>query len=1700
MNSPRRFHAGQIGKRVRLFALSLILPACAQRSCTCENQFPWTQQNIELAVPLTPEQAAMAFGLRVSSADLGVDGETLVRQVPGEIVPRLRAPARAMIAPEPILGAPMHRRFLDPLRIEPPSPDVPASDPSLEFRIRVPLPIPLPDGSHIFSSVLTHPDDAALPLVEASAAVPMHSTDPLAAASMVLANVNLPSNNSSGVPNLVQAFARERTPELGLDPVKPAGPGSDERISNIASMLSPHLQTAAQSLSQQLQSNTGASVPLTVDPDALTVPFVTPFLCESPTDESCATGRTLSSTRIFLNFGCDRIQSCLFECSKDGEAFAPCDAPYAWNDLSPGLHEFRVRAKDSRGEEGPAGALLFFMVGHASTATPIFSTVEPIAQYTQTPPSGTGATATFSFACDSVCLWSCSWDGLPFRACSSPYTLSDLPPGDHAFSVRAMDVNGTSSLPIVYSWSTTGEPTPDIPTGSDRPFDTKIDIGPPPLTQANRVTFTFGSSTVNLRYECSLDGGPYVPCTSPYVVKDLASGPHLLQVRAIGPSGRVEDPISHSWTVDSLAPAPPDRQRILVGRNAPGTTDTLQGEDGAVEGNSILKAWADGLLTTLIRTRTASADGSFSEFPIGDNEFGTLYLTATDAAGNQSAATQVSNDISPPSAGSISFTDGYYKVLSIPITFSTGTDIGTGIIQTVLQRRTSALKDNICSAYGPYVTLAMNPRTSPYVDSSAATSTCLQYQLIVYDGAGQHSLYASASTARTDTQAPSTLPVVNDGTGPDIDIQSSSFALEANWPASIDAGSGLDTYEACVSNSSSPGVCVGIDFTFQRLGNVTSLTRTALFLTEGSRYFVHVRARDKAGNTSPITVSDGLIPDPTPPAFAGLSTIAPESTTQIDLSWSPATDNLTAQGDLRYAICRSTTADGCSVFAPTCLTDPGATAFSDQGGNCGGQSLVIGARYSYIVRAMDEAGNFDLNDVRRTASTWGTHAEAVFTHAGDHACALIPGGRVKCWGRNDRGQIGAEAATSQPMPVLVTSLSGIVSLSQGLLHTCALMPDGSVRCWGSNFFGQLGDGSTADSPTPKRVTGLSNAVGVSGGTAHSCALIAGGSVHCWGANTYGQLGDGTTVSSLTPVAVTSLSNAVSVATGSDHSCAVLSDGIMRCWGANLFGQLGDGTTVSRPVPVAVSSLVGVVAAAAGAAHTCTILADGSTKCWGLNINRQLGDGTTVNRLAPAAVSLLSNTLSVTGGTHHTCALLANGTVACWGRGAEGQLANGTGAHASSPEVISGLDRVIMIAAGSLHTCALVSGGVTKCWGDSSFGQVGDGTRLTRLGPVSVENLVGPIGILARRVQDSTPSSGALQPRPLRESLAGHLMYHSCVLLSDRSAKCWGRNQFGQLGNGSMSGKPTAESVAFLSDAVGLTGGIYHTCAAMADGTVKCWGANYSGQVGDGTGFNRLTPVAVSTLTNAVSVAGGLNHSCAVLADGTAKCWGRNYTGELGDGTTMDAATPVTVSGLTGATGLTGGSGHTCALLSDGRAQCWGFNDNFQLGDGTTVNRGSPSDVTSLSNAVSISAGLYHTCALISDGTVKCWGRGADGQLGFGESASPGIPIAASSLSGGVAVTTGDHHTCVLIADGTIRCFGLNLSGQLGDGTSESRFEPVPVASLSGVVAVTTGSDHSCAMMADGKIYCWGSNRFGQLGDGSEFDAATPVQVQNLDAP
>ena len=397
-----------------------------------------------------------------------------------------------------------------------------------------------------------------------------------------------------------------------------------------------------------------------------------------------------------------------------------------------------------------------------------------------------------------------------------------------------------------------------------------------------------------------------------------------------------------------------------------------------------------------------------------------------------------------------------------------------------------------------------------------------------------------------------------------------------------------------------------------------------------------------------------------------------------------------------------------------------------------------------------------------------------------------------------------------------------------------------------------------------------------------------------------------------------------------------------------------------------------------------------------------------------------------------------------------------------------------IAVGGYHICALLDNGSVKCWGLNSSGQLGLEDTNSR-------------GDAANEMSDFLPVVKLGTNRTARNIVAGG--YHTCALLDNGSVKCWGQNDFGQLGLGDINNRGdaagemgdnlTAVDLGTNRTAKSLSAGIYHTCAILDNNSVKCWGRNGFGQLGLGSMTHRgdganemgdnLLAVDLGTNRTARSIVTGVFHTCALLDNYTVKCWGYNNNGQLGQGDTTtrgdganemgDNLTAIDFGTNRTVRSITAGQYHNCVILDNVTTKCWGYNAAGELGLEDTNNRGDAANemgdnLTAVSlgtnrTARSITTGGFHNCAILDNGTTKCWGRNGSGQLGTGDVASRGdganeMGDNLATLSLGTNRTAralssgGASDTCALLDNGTLKCWGQNTDGQLGLGDTLAR--------------------------------------------------------------
>jgi alpha-tubulin suppressor-like RCC1 family protein len=334
-----------------------------------------------------------------------------------------------------------------------------------------------------------------------------------------------------------------------------------------------------------------------------------------------------------------------------------------------------------------------------------------------------------------------------------------------------------------------------------------------------------------------------------------------------------------------------------------------------------------------------------------------------------------------------------------------------------------------------------------------------------------------------------------------------------------------------------------------------------------------------------------------------------------------------------------------------------------------------------------------------------------------HTCATYADRSLRCWGRNDAGQLGIGGTDDALVPTLVPDVSDVTSISLGERHTCVTRANGETWCWGANDHGQLGTGAADAVPHDRPALTLgAPAERVHAGRSHTCIETQASTIECFGANDYGQLGDGTSEARAVPTPVSGLKEVLALATGGgDHTCAVATDdgGARRvyCWGRNDAGQTGQPlATSSSRQPTIVEGALAPNALSIGRSHSCASTDDGALLCWGANDRGQLGDGSFAARIAPRPVNDVTDVTDLGSmGAAHSCSL-SDGIAQCWGSNQFGQLGSGdVGGQRALPARVAGEDWSELATNGE-HVCGIRDGDVL-CFGRNDAGQLGLGHRI-----------------------------------------------------------------------------------------------------------------------------------------------------------------------------------------------------------------------------------------------------------------------------------------------------------------------------------------------------------------------------------------------------
>ncbi|HOB70761.1 MAG TPA: hypothetical protein PKM18_03140, partial [bacterium] len=423
-------------------------------------------------------------------------------------------------------------------------------------------------------------------------------------------------------------------------------------------------------------------------------------------------------------------------------------------------------------------------------------------------------------------------------------------------------------------------------------------------------------------------------------------------------------------------------------------------------------------------------------------------------------------------------------------------------------------------------------------------------------------------------------------------------------------------------------------------------------------------------------------------------------------------------------------------------------------------------------------------------------------------------------------------------------------------------------------------------------------------------------------------------------------------------------------------------------------------------------------------------------------------LKIEAGYYHTCGIHSeNKSLYCWGANSYGQLGDGTDGyecmnHKNEPGECSDKtvpikvdnEEWLEIAAGAFHTCGIKKDKKLYCWGSNRFGEIGDGKKTT-----SDENNDRNIPVKVNDDEWIAVTAG---------------YYHTCAIKTDDTLYCWGLNVFGQLGLGDeMTGDALIPAKLNDDKWISVTAGGLHTCGINKDNNLYCWGKNSFGEVGDGTNENRFISTKIGN-DKWKSVSAGHSHSCGINIDGRIYCWGDNILAKIGDGTETvygeeltilwnnNKNIPVKISNEFWASVNAGGS-HTCGIHEDKSLYCWGGNNAGQAGDGKNgYERYVPTKIND-DKWNFITTGSEHTCCVKSDGNLYCWGLNSNGQIGDGENDfKKTVPVKVDDDSW-VQVNAGFSDNCGIRSDSKLYCWGFNSYGQIGDESSDYN-KPFPV--------------------------------------------------------
>lgn len=1217
--------------------------------------------------------------------------------------------------------------------------------------------------------------------------------------------------------------------------------------------------------------------------------------------------------------------------------------------------------------------------------------------------------------------------------------------------------------------------------------------------QVEITGYDSGSGISNTQY--SLNGGTWVNYANPIKISESAA--YSISYRSTDKSGNVESPKTKKFSVKSDT-------------TAPATSIQVQGQLGQ---NSYYIGTVRIILTAIdyqsgVDYTQYSLDNGktwikyMEPFDINNSKNNVVYYRSIDKSGNveKSKKTKVSLDITPPASPSIIFNPSEWTNSDVTVTLNHGLDEESGVKKT--QYRLNETSNWI-----------------DYTDSFVVDNPGQVVFARSIDYAGNIS-GVSSDTVQIDRIAPTSPEIVlgyddwtNEETsfyirgGSDNESQLRRLEYKINdqesWevymgPESINE-EGINKINArsvdWAGNNSSEVV------SYIKIDKTPPESPTGITTTEKNQNDISISwivSVDNFGIKQYYVYQNDVLIGVTTDTNYKFNNLEPHTTYQFTIVSEDLAGNLSDAGEYSEK----------TLFVPHVYA-----------GSSFGTIKSDGTVWMWGSNSSGQLGNPYVNGFSRMVKVEGISDVVELAIGLAHTIALKEDGTVWAWGNNTQGQLGDNTFVSKSYPVRVSGLDSITSISAGSNHNLALKSDGTLWGWGSNSYGQLAlqpsiTGNDKRS-VPLSIVMQQKVKQIGAGSDFNAVLLEDGSLLTWGKNTEKQLGrvsnQSNSINDYTSnyVVTTHFDKFVSLSVGANHTIAMSTKGELWGWGDNQYEVL-TGPAIKDTFPILIQLDKSIIPNLTSASGIVTILYDNNDNIFFKNNYFGTSIPVKKNEIKEIVVSsgraiFLKNDNSIWDFTYDlkTVKIVEDtAPTVTWSNLSSNYL---------SPTILSDkqfrwdqLDgyytkftRYRMELLNDNNEVVLDTGEIAM----DTTSSVMSHTITSEL-PKN-QTLKARVKVKDEQSWSEWSPFGYLSLPLLQDPLAFAGSSDSYWVKSDGSL--WG---WGSVPNAaSITSYKIPTKINDIDNVKMMDSSGSHVLVLKNDGTVWAWGKNNYGQLGDGTLTGRSQPMKIEGLPSIVSVSAGIDFSIAVASDGTIWAWGKNNIGQLGLGNLVDYKIP-TKGLLSNVKKVVSGYDFSAALTTAGEVYVWGDNTFYQLGGSYNTTNGKPyksyptlmvypkdllprkdfigyGNVLTNAIAIDIAVGPYSALVLKNDNTVIGWGRNESKQLYSNASFDVLNPLALKDNNGQVinavkSIAIGTSFSMFLKQNGTVVTQGFNPT---------STSQPYRVVSITNVKSISMTWAHSLMIKNDGSLWAMGSNVYYQIGNGSTVYAVEPINIK-----